>query len=169
MSCREALAGADARRELLHMAIYERDFENSVWARRVLREQRQRAAQPDSIVEEMRREGRRALRDPAAAGGQRLQAALVLGEIGDARATAALIAGLEAPNVAARQHAVHALGQISDRRAVPALIGALRDREPLIQATAYDSLQRQAGAGDERARAAVREYAGPRFNQPLPR
>lgn len=64
----------------------------------------------------------------------RLEAADVLGRIGDPRAVKPLIAGLDDPTSFVRTAALRALGRIGDVRAVEPLVEALKDKD--VRATA---------------------------------
>ena len=61
---------------------------------------------------------------------------LVLGKIGDRRATPVLIEALQEPMVETRIYALLALSELKDRAAVPALITAARDSEKDVRKTA---------------------------------
>lgn len=63
----------------------------------------------------------------------RATALWALGEIGDERATDAVMTSLSDPSAAIRTRAVWALGQMSPRQAPPALIALLRDSDPRVR------------------------------------
>jgi beta-lactamase regulating signal transducer with metallopeptidase domain/HEAT repeat protein len=63
----------------------------------------------------------------------RATALWALGEIGDARATDAVMASLSDPNAAIRTRAVWAFGQMSPHQAPAALIALLRDSDPRVR------------------------------------
>ena len=63
----------------------------------------------------------------------RATALWALGEIGDARATDAVMASLSDPSAAIRMRAVWAFGQMSPRQAPAALIALLRDSDPRVR------------------------------------
>ncbi len=76
----------------------------------------------------------------------RLEAAVALGKIGDAKAVGPLIKCLKHKDVtvgdcAATRHAVEALGRIGDRRAVDPLIQALKHEDFDVRAEAVVALQ----------------------------
>lgn len=66
--------------------------------------------------------------------------ALVLGRIGDRRATPTLIGALREPMVETRIYALLALGELRDPAAVPAIIESTRDRERDVRKTAVYTL-----------------------------
>jgi len=163
-SCGELLDTPRGHEALIALALFSRDYQNSVFARqRLVAFVKRRAGAPE-LVEQIRRAGRKELN-----GGRATMAALLLGDIADPSATSRLIEALSDPNHWIRHQAAYDLGVIGNRRAVPALISALGDQHDLVAATAYDSLQRFADAGDEHARAAVNSYSGKRFEKALPR
>jgi hypothetical protein len=82
----------------------------------------------------------RALSDPSYK--VRLQAAMALGHLKDARAVPALVTSLEDPNPLVRGMAANALGLIGDTRAVAPLREHLKDRESLVRRNAQASLDR---------------------------
>ena len=74
--------------------------------------------------------------------------ALVLGKIGDRRATPTLIQALQEPAVETRIYALVALGELRDPASVPAIIDATRDPEKDVRKTALYTLGQ---TGDARA------------------
>ena len=74
--------------------------------------------------------------------------ALVLGKIGDRRATPTLIEALREPAVETRIYALVALGELKDPAAVPAMIEATKDSERDVRKTAMYTLGQ---TGDPRA------------------
>jgi HEAT repeat protein len=66
--------------------------------------------------------------------------ALVLGKIGDRRATPTLVGALREPAVETRIYALVALGELRDSAAVPAIIEATRDPEKDVRKTALYTL-----------------------------
>lgn len=78
----------------------------------------------------------RALGTPVAAA----QAAHTLGAIGDARATAPLVRGLQGAPPVQRVAIVAALGTLRDERAAAALVALLEDPAPAVVAAALDAL-----------------------------
>jgi HEAT repeat protein len=78
-------------------------------------------------------------------------AARTLGDIGDKRATPALISALRDNRARVREAAAQALGKISDERAIKPIILALRDKDKYVRLAATRSLGRigykQAPAG----------------------
>ena len=63
----------------------------------------------------------------------RATALWALGEIGDERATDAVMASLSDPSAAIRMRGVWALGQMSPRQAPPTLVALLRDSDPRVR------------------------------------
>ncbi len=95
--------------------------------------------------------------------------ALVLGRIGDRRATPTLIEALREPMVETRIYALLALGELRDPAAVPAVIEASRDDDRDVRKTAIYTLGEM---GDRRAvprlaEAASDSVADIRFNAAL--
>jgi HEAT repeat protein len=76
----------------------------------------------------------------------REKAALVLGELKDARAVDGLIAALADAEAEVRWRAAAALGQIGDARAVVPLVDALRDAQESVRSAALHALERMKGA-----------------------
>lgn len=66
--------------------------------------------------------------------------ALVLGRLGDTRATPALVEGLSDPAVESRIYALLAIAELRDRSATPALMKAARDSEKDVRKTAVYAL-----------------------------
>jgi HEAT repeat protein len=79
-----------------------------------------------------------ALRDKNA--GVRMNAAYVLGAIGDARAVAPLIGSLQDLHVDIRRQAAHALGVISDPNAISHLLRTLDDESVAVRGSAANAL-----------------------------
>lgn len=165
-SCARVLDTPAGQEALLDVALHDEDVELAIWARQALIKQMQGPSGTSDRTEQVRAAAVKALN---ARGADALRAAFLLGELGDARATARLIAALDDPNPLVRDHAAHLLGRIADPRAVPPLIRALDDQVPMIRATAHSSLTWFAKDGDERARKAIESYTGPKLPQPLPR
>lgn len=95
--------------------------------------------------------------------------ALVLGRIGDRRATPTLVEALREPAVETRIYALLALGELRDPAAVPAVIEASRDGDRDVRKTAIYTLGEM---GDRRAvprlaEAATDGVADIRFNAAL--
>jgi HEAT repeat protein len=74
--------------------------------------------------------------------------ALVLGKLGDRRATPVLVNGLTDDDAEARLYAIVALGELQDPAAVPRLMAALRDDDKDVRKTAAFAL---GAIGDARA------------------
>ena len=74
--------------------------------------------------------------------------ALVLGKIGDRRATPTLVGALRETNTETRIYALLALSELRDPAAVPAMIETARDREKDVRKTAVFALGQ---SGDRRA------------------
>lgn len=70
----------------------------------------------------------------------RVNAATILGQIGDHRVVEPLLQTLDSDNFLVRQNAVQALGEIGDRRALPALVRALKDESAYVRTWAAKSL-----------------------------
>ena len=70
----------------------------------------------------------------------RRDAAVALGQIGDASAVAPLMSALKSPAVDVRKSAAEALGQIGDRGAAEPLIAALKDASWSVRRAAADAL-----------------------------
>jgi HEAT repeat protein len=157
-SCANALDTPHGNARLIDIALNADRFQGSVVARRFLVEHVQAAAPDSELRQQIRDAGLAALH-----GSQALGAALLLADIGDPSGKDQLVVALHDPNLLVRHHAAHLLGRIGDPTAVPPLIEALKD-EPLVAATAFDSLQKFAQDGDQRARAAVAAYTGERFS-----
>ncbi|HEY4642143.1 MAG TPA: HEAT repeat domain-containing protein [Thermoanaerobaculia bacterium] len=92
--------------------------------------------------------------------------ALVLGKLGDRRATPTLLEGLRDNDAESRLYAIVALGQLHDPAAVPSLIAATRDDDKDVRKTAAFSLGE---IGDPRAADALApmledQVADVRFN-----
>jgi HEAT repeat protein len=162
-SCGTALDSAEGRAALIETALTAADFDETVRARRNLQRYLQGASATD-LQAQMRAAARAALQE----GRQPERAALLLADIGDPAGTDALIAALDDPDPFVRHHAAHELGRLGDARAVPGLIAALADPHELVAATAYDALRIFAERKDERARAAVANYRGPRLGTVSP-
>lgn len=163
-SCAALLDTPPGHAALIRVAVTDADFDATVEARRQLRNALQRAGSGGALGGQIRTAGRAALSGP-----QPTHAALLLADIGDPAGAQALRAALADPNVFVRHHAAYALGHVGGPESVPALIAALRDPQPLVTATAYDSLSLFAERGDARAKAAVDRYQGKRFEGRLPR
>jgi HEAT repeat protein len=162
-SCDAAFDTAEGHAALIQAALSDPDFESTVEARRQLRTAVTRP-QAEALREQIRAAGRAALGGPMST-----NASFLLAEIGDSSAAAVLRRALADPNVFVRHHAAFYLGQVGGPDAVPALIAALDDPQPLVAATAHDSLLRFAQRGDRRAQGAVDRYQGKRFETRLPR
>jgi HEAT repeat protein len=163
-SCPGALDSSEGQDALLHVALTDSDFECTVWARRHLTAYVEKDPGGGQLRQKVLAEGLKAMQ-----GKQPVLAALVVGDLGDPRATDELIRALHDPNPFIRHHAAYELGKIGERRAVPALIRTLQDPEALVAATAYNSLQWFAAAGDHHAQQAVKDYKGQKFDHPLPK
>ncbi len=91
----------------------------------------------------------------------RVQAALVLGKLGDRRATPALIQALKDENESVRGVAATSLGKLGDRSAAAALRDATKDSSEFVRSQAQHVLDQFASAGGERLpgpRAGARYY-----------
>jgi HEAT repeat protein len=163
-SCATAFDTTEGRKGLMHAALTNSDFECTVWARRHLMTYVEKDPDGAQLKEEMRATALQALQ-----GNQPVLAALVLGDLGDPAAIDELTRALQDPNVFVRHHAAYELGKIGDPRAVAALIKASQDPVPFVAATAFNSLQWFAAAGNQSAQRAVKEYKGQRFDHPLPK
>lgn len=79
----------------------------------------------------------------------RAAAAASLGQLGDAAAVPALVAGIGDPMAEASAEAVRALAAIGDRRAVPALVAAVRNADgyllPVVRRAAVLALAKLGG------------------------
>lgn len=159
-SCAAALDTPAGHTALMDTALFNADFETTVWARRCLINFVESGAHP-GLADAARTAGRNAL-----AGDHWINAALLLGDLGDQRATEPLMTALANPNVLVRHHAAYCLGKTGDRRAVPALIRALQDHQAVVVLAAYRSLERFAAAGDRRAQAVLKKQQ--RKNRPGP-
>ena len=87
----------------------------------------------------------------------RAQAALVLGRLGEPRATPHLLRALDDPSPPVRAVAARALGMIGDQAARKRLEAATRDRDPFVRRAATAAL----GALAEQAAAAAGAHAAP--------
>ena len=163
-SCGAAFDTPEGRNGLLHAALTNSDFECTVWARRHLMTYVEKDPDGAQLKEEMRAQSVQALHR-----NQPALAALVLGDLGDPAAIDALTRALHDPDAFVRHHAAYELGKIGDPRAVGALIKASQDPVPFVAATAFNSLQWFAAAGDQSAQQAVKDYKGQRFDHPLPK
>lgn len=76
----------------------------------------------------------------------RIDAAIVLGELADRRAVAALVTALGDRKWRVRRSAAEALGSIGDMQAVAPLLTALKDKDIAVSATAREALVRICGA-----------------------
>jgi hypothetical protein len=86
----------------------------------------------------------------------RVQAALVLGKLGDRRATAALIRALQDENESVRGVAATAIGKLGDKSASNALLSATNDSSEFVRTQAKKALELIAGresGGDDIAAA----------------
>lgn len=72
----------------------------------------------------------------------RLQAAVVLGKLGDARAEPALVQALRDPNETVRGLAAQVLGELGDRRALGPLERSRRDGSPFVRERVRTALAR---------------------------
>lgn len=77
----------------------------------------------------------------------RVQAALVLGKLADARAVPALIQALKDPDESVRGVAATSLGKVGDSSATSALQAATRDPSDFVKNQAKASLEKLASAG----------------------
>ena len=73
---------------------------------------------------------------------ERINAAVVLGKIGDPRAIEPLISALQDSDSDVRQYVVEALGKIGDPRAIEPLIKVLNDSNEVMRKQATDSLSK---------------------------
>lgn len=99
----------------------------------------------------------RALREPALAE----RAARVLGRIGDARATVALVQAMEAASPTLRVAIVEALGRLADERASPVIVTALGDPSPEVAEAALVAAAAVLGpehAGEVEARSSPERF-----------
>jgi HEAT repeat protein len=165
VACEPALDSAAGHRALIDLALSADDFSTRVFAGGNLSNYRQRGEGSAELTEQVRRAARAALKNPA----QTVNAALLLGELRDPAAVDGLIAALQSANYLLRVLAARRLGEIGDRRAVPALIKILGDPQEIVAAMAHKALQRFAQDGDAQAQAAVKNYKGKKFDQPLAR
>ena len=101
--------------------------------------------------------------------GHHVERLIARAEIGDPAGTEILVTALTDANGFVRHHAAFYLGQVGGPDVVPALIAALNDTQPLVAATAHDSLLVFAARGDARAQTAVDGYRGKRFDVRMPR
>ena len=163
-SCDAVLDTPPGHAALIGLAVSDPDFDATVEARRQLRNALQAPVSDATLREQIRTAGRAALTGPRPTG-----AALLLADIDDPAGVEALRAALADPNVFVRHHAAYALGRVGGAESVPELIAALADPQPLVTATAYDSLSLMAEKGDARAKTAVDGYQGKRFDGRLPR
>jgi HEAT repeat protein len=163
-SCEMVFDTPPGHAALINIAATDADFDATVEARRQIRNAVQRAGTDAALREQIRTVGRIALTGP-----QPAHAALLLADIGDSSGAPVLREALVDPNVFVRHHAAYALGHVGGPESVPALIAALGDPQPLVTATAYDSLSLFAERGDARAKTAVAGYRGKRFEGRLPR
>jgi HEAT repeat protein len=163
-SCGSAFDTPEGREGLLHAALTNSDFECTMRARRYLMEYAGKDADGGELQRAMRTAAVAALK-----GSRPELAAFVLGDLHDPAALSELTRALHDPNAFVRHSAAYGLGKIGDRRAVPALIKALQDPVPFVAATAFNSLQWFAAAGDQRAQRAVKDYKGQKFDHPLPK
>ncbi|MCZ7683495.1 MAG: HEAT repeat domain-containing protein [Sandaracinaceae bacterium] len=106
----------------------------------------------------------RALRQPPAAE----RAARVLGAIGDARATPALVGALEASPASLRIAAIEALAALGDERAVPAVARSLSDSATPVVDAALVALARLGGPELAPALAEIADGGAPRPPPPPP-
>jgi len=150
VGCEQALDTPHGHAVLIEIALTD-DLATSSLAQRNLGNYRQQGPGSEALTEEIRRAGRASLKKSP----RSVNAALLLGEIGDSAAVDALIAALQSTNFVVRGLAAQDLGNIGDRRAVPALIKALSDPQPQVVAFAYVALRRFAQDGDARAKTAV--------------
>jgi hypothetical protein len=97
----------------------------------------------------------------------RVQAALVLGKLGDKRAVPALIQALKDANESVRGVAATSLGHLGDRSAANALLGATNDSSEFVRNQAKKALKAVSSGGSEVAapvRAGARYYLHVGFN-----
>ena len=80
---------------------------------------------------------------------------IALGEIGETRAVAPLVAALRDDRKWVRGYAAQALGKLGDARAVDPLVAALADEDGFVRATAATALDRLAWRPDDGAAAAA--------------
>jgi HEAT repeat protein len=163
-ACDAILDSAAGHAALIQVATGDADFDATVEARRQLRDAVQKAGADATLREQIRGAAQAGLGGP-----QPAFAAFLLADVGDPAGAAALRDALANPNVFVRHHAAYALGQVGGADNVPPLIAALGDAQPLVTATAYDSLSLYAQRGDARAKAAVDGYRGQKFDRPMPR
>jgi HEAT repeat protein len=162
-SCGVALDSTEGHAALIETALTAVNFDEAVRARRNLQGYLQRGASVTDLQRRIRAAALAALQGAQ----QPERAALLLADIGDPAGADALIAALEHLDPFVRHHAAYELGRLGDARAVPGLIKALSDSYELVAATAHDALLVFADGNDERARAAVAGYAGPRLERRL--
>ncbi len=167
-SCARFYNSPAAYAALVDVALQDDDFQTGAWARQHLAT----ALRSDAaLAAEVRNRGAAALEasQRRGDGAGRVRAALLLGEAGDRRAVPALIEALGDQVPLVRQDAARLLGRVGDRRAVEPLVKALQDQWTLVRATAYNSLQWLAEDGDPKAKEAVANYKGVKFQTRLPR
>jgi HEAT repeat protein len=162
IGCGPALDTPRGHQVLIEFALSPDDLHTSLLARQDLARYRQGRPGAEELTEQMRRAGRRALKNRS----QALSAALLLGDLRDPDAVDGLIAALRNSNYFVRALAAHQLGEIGERRAVPAVIKALGDSQDVVGAAAYVALQRFAQGGDTQARKALSAFEGRKTARP---
>jgi HEAT repeat protein len=163
-ACGDAFNTPEGRRTLIELALTAKEFPTTFWARRHLTTFVEQGPDGPQLAEQIRAAALPALHAPNA-----LRAAMLLGDLGDRAATDRLIAALRDPDYLVRHHAAFLLAKLRDPRAVPALIATLNDKVELVAASAYNALQWFADDGDARARDAVQNYKGKKFDRRSPR
>jgi HEAT repeat protein len=161
--CEQALDSAQGHQLLIDLALSADDLQTGMLARRDLSHYRLQPGGADELTEQMRRAGIDGLTRPT----QAVNAALLLGDLGDPAALDVLITSLQSPDGLLRFLAVSELRDSGDRRAVPALIKTLGDPLGSVRCTAYRALKKFASDGDARAKEAILAYKKTDCEPPL--
>jgi HEAT repeat protein len=162
--CEHVLDSVQGNQLLIDVALSANDPQIALLARRNLNLHRQQGEGAGELTEHMRQAGRAGLTDPT----QAVNAALLLGDLGDPAAIDVLMVAAQSPDFTVRFLAVGQLCALGDRRAVPALIKALGD-QPLIRCPAHRTLKKFASEGDTRAAEAIRRYGRTDCDPPFTR
>ncbi len=152
-SCHASARTDASRRRLVAMTLDDPDFESAVVAREALADDVRQLPADDAARAFIHQAATDALASPDP--GRARRGAFLLGNLGDRRATDALLAALADQDPLMRHHAAYLLGQVDDARAVAPLVGALHDGAPLVRATAIAALREYAGRGNDEARRAL--------------
>lgn len=163
-SCGSVLDTPEGQVALIRTALLAEKLKTSLIARVQLRKLLARPELSAPLKDRIRNLAKRELKSERA-----IRAALLLGDIKDPAAAAQLVAALRDSNFLIRNQAAYQLGSIGEADAIPALVAALDDEQPVVAATAYDSLLVFAERGNTAAREAVHEFTGKTFDQRLQR